>query len=178
MNHNKHRKLAKASNIRVINIVWNSPSYAPQDIPIFLPSDRSKDKRVYLLGILSTRLVFKSKLGLELSPFTRSLVSSSRTFVTSPPGGIHLRMLYQTLSNACSSDDSSRIIISEAGRSSRSANDAIREDQASMADVEYLVISSLSCSEEKGSIPFFGLCTGTKHLTCFVSLLSSNRRRG
>ena len=28
----------------------------------------------------------------------------------------------------------------------------------SAADVEYLVISSLSCSEKKGSIPFFGLC--------------------
>ncbi len=27
------------------------------------------------------------------------------------------------------------------------------------ADVEYLVISSLSCSEEKGSIPFLGLYT-------------------
>jgi hypothetical protein len=29
------------------------------------------------------------------------------------------------------------------------------------ADVEYLVISSLSCSEEKGSTPFFGLCLYT-----------------
>lgn len=32
----------------------------------------------------------------------------------------------------------------------------------SYADVEYLVISSLSCSEEKGSIPFFGLCPSLK----------------
>ncbi len=53
-----HRKLAKASNIRVINKVWNTPSYAPHDRPIFA----CKDQRVYLSGVLSTRLVLNLNL--------------------------------------------------------------------------------------------------------------------